>query len=84
MADGGEVHRDVVVHVLERHRVGVEISCINGSAEATLARNGVVVVYVLPDMVGRRMLHTLKRKFDIPIHHFYRPEMIGDISEHVN
>lgn len=30
------------------------------------------------------MLHTLKRKFDIPIHHFYRPEMIGDISGHVN
>ena len=30
------------------------------------------------------MLHTLKRKFNIPIHHFYHPEMIGDSSRYVN
>ena len=84
MADSGEVLRDTVVHVLERHGVGVEISHLNGRAEAIPARNGVVVAYVLPGRVGRRMLHTLKRKFDIPIHHFYHPEMIGDISARIN
>ena len=40
-----------------------------------MIKGGTVLAEVLPEWLSRKTLHYLARKFDIPIHHFYNPEM---------
>jgi hypothetical protein len=68
------VHRDVVLTVLRAH--GVESypseAC---DGQTVFTKNGVYEAYSFPEQVSRRMLERMKRKFDIPIHHFFNPQM---------
>ena len=41
-----------------------------GNPEATLN------VFALPDNINRRMLQYLSRKYGVPIHYFYNPDMV--------
>lgn len=77
MGSGGEVSRETVLEVLVAHGVGVSRKGQNGNAQSfTFAKDGTVLSVVLYEDVGRRVLQSLKRRLDIPIHHFYHPEMV--------
>ena len=41
-----------------------------------LDKGEIHIALELPDSLNRRAIHALHRTFDIPIHYFYRPEMI--------
>lgn len=76
MPSDGEVPLRIVELVLQAHGVSVSRGRLDGlESTTTMARDDIVVATVLPDPVSRRMLHFLKRKFNIPIHHFYHPLM---------
>lgn len=76
MADAGEVGRETVLGVLHAHGVGMSRQEVSRDAQSfTLAKDGVILEVVLYKGVGRRTLHLLQRRLDIPIHHFYHPEM---------
>jgi hypothetical protein len=73
----GEVDRSTVLTVLPHYKV--EVSQDPGTPDCFLLIKGELVAsYSLPAMVGRRLLQYFKRTFDIPIHHFYHPEMLDD------
>lgn len=38
-----------------------------------LTKGNVTEARKITEFVGRRTLHYLQRKFDVPIHHFYHP-----------
>jgi hypothetical protein len=80
----GEVDRATVLHVLRFYKVEitdpdpVEATC------TLLIRESIVWSKPIPIKCGRRLIQDLKRTFDIPVHHFYRPEMMTGQSERVN
>ena len=74
MADSGSVPLSIIEGVLSAHGVGISSEQVDGRQTTILQKRDVVFSVVLMDPVGRRMLHQLKRKLDIPIHHFYHPE----------
>jgi len=75
VASSGEVPLSQVEIVLRAHGVALSRNGSGESATTTMAKDAVVVAMVLPEFVGRRVLHQLQRKFNIPIHHFYHPLM---------
>lgn len=68
----GVVGLSEVVEVLRRHGVAVYPQ-EPGSSELVLKKGDLMEVHEFPPSVNRRILHYLKRKFDIPIHHFFHP-----------
>lgn len=71
----GEVDRGTVLTVLRHYKV--EVSQDTEDQDCfLLIRGDIVSSKCLPAMVGRRMLQYFKRTFDVPIHHFYHPEML--------
>ena len=75
MANSGEVPLRDVEFAVQAHGVAISRNGSDGSQTTTMVKDGVVVATVLPQMVGRRVLHLLQRKLKIPIHHFYHPIM---------
>lgn len=67
MHSSGEVAIDDVVLVLNAHRVDISSEAIDSKEITTLVKGDVVVALHLPAWVGRRILHLLKRKLNIPI-----------------
>ena len=66
----------IVETVLESHSVDLRLKHSIDNAQITvMIKDGTVLAEVLPERVSRRTLHYLSRKFNIPIHHFYNPEM---------
>lgn len=61
------------IMVLKKHQVAVSEPDSDG--EVTIIGNGVVQVQHLPELVPRRMVHYLSRKFGINIERFYHPEI---------
>lgn len=77
---GGEqadasVKLTVVLTVLAAHGVEISIDAGSPAKSTVLIKGEIVEAYTFPAAVHRRMLHRLVRRFDIPIHHFYRPEL---------
>ena len=71
------------MQVLRFH--GVEISPDPENAGASLlVRKTIVKSIPIADWNGRRTVQFLKRTFDIPVHHFYNPEMMTDPSGRPN
>lgn len=68
----GIVDRSVVIDVLRRHGVAV-YDQEPGSAKVVLKKGDLMETHEFDESVDRRTLHYLKRKFDIPIHHFFHP-----------
>jgi hypothetical protein len=54
---------------------GVDVS-VTGNPEMTvLTKGNVLKAYQFPDRINRPMVHALHRLFEIPIHHFYNPDL---------
>ena len=69
----GAVARASVLEVFRRHHVDVAEG--EDGESVILAGNGAVEAHVLMAYIPRRQLHRFARVFDIPIEHFYHPEM---------
>jgi hypothetical protein len=72
----GEVDRETIFVVLRFHKVEISPDPKNLGA-MLLVRGDIVESKMIPEAVGRRLVQYLKRRFDIPVHHFYRPEMMA-------
>jgi len=73
-----------VLLVLEAKKVAA--SCLDQARNIyLLAGNGILEARILPDRVPKMELQYLQRKFDIPIHLFWHPEMLSiKPGEHPN
>lgn len=71
----GEVDKETILVVLRFHNVDISPDPENEGA-MLLVRGDIVDSIMIPEWVGRRLVQYLKRTFDIPVHHFYRPEMM--------
>lgn len=59
-------------NVLQAARAnGIEV--VSAGGVLTFTVDGAPLVYELPDVVHRQMLHNLSRRLGIPIHQFYQP-----------
>jgi hypothetical protein len=54
------------------------VSLQEGATDGTmvLAKDNVLETRVIPDEVGKKLLHYFERQFKVPIHHFYNPLMV--------
>jgi len=82
-SESGAVDRDAVIKVLRFHRVEISPDSEN-EGSMLLVRSDIIKSVPIPPWCSRRFVHYLQRTFNIPIHHFYHPEMMGDASGHVN
>lgn len=84
MADDGSIPTKTAVDVLRAHGIGVCIrQATDDSDEQTLMVKDLVVdAQTFPLAVNRRMVHRIARKFDIPIHYFYHPELTPQTLQH--
>lgn len=75
-AKGGVVSREDVLKVLAAHGVDC-YPCAADASLTTVAKDDVLEAYALPAMLGRSLIGTLARKFNIPAHHFFHPEALA-------
>jgi hypothetical protein len=82
MSEGedGSVARDVVVLVLQKYGVSLK----SESGLVTLFRDGIPEAYRFPEHIPRKMLHRLHVRFNVPIEHFYHPEMCSEGGTRIN
>ena len=74
--DSGEVDRETVINVLRHHKVDVSPDPLVPS-NTLMVRGNVAISLPLDDWVKRKTTDLLKRRFNIPVHHFFRPEMMA-------
>ena len=74
MNGDGEVAHDIVCGVLGAHNVTISRQDYGEFEKYRLVKDGVVMAINIDDFFSRSMIQCLKRKFDIPIDHFYHPE----------
>lgn len=67
---GSSVKKSIVLRVLRNNGVSVT----EEADGVILSKGEISEVEYFPALLNRRMLHTLSRKFGVPIHHFYHPE----------
>lgn len=77
--DSGDVDRETVLAVLRFHKVEVFPDPLEKGYVLMIRDNRVLSLPIDP-WVSRKVTDSLKRTFSIPIHHFFRPEMMGDSS----
>ena len=75
MSQDGEVSRNIVIDILKT--CGVSVS-EQPKDSYVLELGDVLEVINLPQEVCRRRLHELQRKFRVPIHFFYNPQMASE------
>jgi hypothetical protein len=85
--DTGEVDRETVFNVLRHYKVDVSPDPLE--PENTLMVRGTVAISLpLDPWIKRKTTDLLKRKFGIPVHHFFRPEMMAfetlDVTDKTN
>jgi hypothetical protein len=80
MNDTGKVCKKTVLEVLQAHGVGV--SKQEGATDGTmvLAKGEILETRVIPDEVGKKLLHYFERRFKVPLHHFYNPLMAPEVE----
>jgi len=83
----GEVDRETVFNVLRHHKVDLSPDPMQ-LGNTLMVRGDVAISMPFDDWVKRKTTDLLKRKFGIPIHHFFRPEMMAfetlEIPEKLN
>jgi hypothetical protein len=72
----GEVDRETVLNVMRHHKVDVSPDPLE-PGNILMVRGTVAISLPFDDWVKRKTTDLLKRKFGIPIHHFFRPEMMA-------
>lgn len=80
MAEGVPVQ--TVIDVLRAHDIEVFSRSVEGNPdslteETVIVKDGIPEVHCFGPVVKRRMLNTLARKYDVPVHHFWNPERIA-------
>ena len=75
MPDDGGVSLVDVVATLRAHGVDIAAQSLNGDVHTTMMKGQIVEVQAFPHNVNRHMVNRLARKFNIPVHHFYHPEV---------
>ena len=75
MPDDGGVSLVDVVATLRAHGVDIASQSLNGDVRTAMMKGQIVEVQVFPHTVNRHMVNRLARKFDVPVHHFYHPEV---------
>jgi hypothetical protein len=74
--DSGEVDRETVLNVLRHHSVDVSPDPLQ-SGNTLMVKGKVTLSLPLDEWVKRKTTDLLKRRFSIPIHHFFKPEMMA-------
>jgi hypothetical protein len=72
----GAVDRHTVIRVLKASGVVISNQKNGPAGMLVLAKNGYFESRRIPEVVHKRMLNVFKRKFDIPIEHFFNPHLI--------
>jgi len=78
LGETGEVLRETVVSVLSSQGVTVTPKLADEKRRTVtyiLQKNDCLEEQTFGTLVGRRMLHYLDRKFKVPIHLFFHPEL---------
>jgi hypothetical protein len=75
VSEGGEVDRETVIAVLRANQVDVHGQEDGPAGMLVIAKGELIEARQLPKSVSRKMVHYLSRKFSVPIHLFYNPEM---------
>ena len=70
-AVAGTVKKSAVLRVLRNNGVSVT----DDGDKTILSKGEICEVYYFPPSLNRRMLHTLARKYVIPVHYFYHPDL---------
>lgn len=79
MADDGKVSRVDVIRVLRsKDRLFV---AAEGDGPVVVSCDESSRTYPFPDRISRKTLHRLSLAYDIPIHLFFNPELIGMIKQ---
>jgi hypothetical protein len=80
VSEGGEVDRDIVIAVLRANGVDVHRQDQGPADMLVIAKSGLIEAQQMPKVLSRKMVHYFSRKYGIPIHHFYNPEMGAQIK----
>jgi hypothetical protein len=80
VSESGEIDRDIVIGVLRANGVDVRGQDHGPANMLVIAKGELVEAQQLPKAVSRKMVHYFSRKYGIPIHHFYNPEMGSPID----
>lgn len=72
----GIVSRDTVISVLEKALYNSDTSIIHNENKVTLILKGIPEVFIIPEVVGRRMIGRIANRYSVRIEYFYHPEMI--------
>jgi len=65
----GTVGREYVLRILQEN--GVSVAPNSESGELVLTKDNIIDSRKLPEIVGRRLVHYLSRRFKVHIHLFY-------------
>jgi len=79
VGETGEVLREIVIGVLSSQGVTVTPKLADETRKTStyiLQKGDYIEEQAFGPLVGRRMLHYLYRKFSVPIHLFFHPELI--------
>ncbi len=68
------VKREIVLDVLRAHHVEIAPS-ENDPGVSKLFKDGIAEGQHLPTMIPKKLLQRFSYKFNIPIHHFFHPEL---------
>jgi hypothetical protein len=74
--DTGEVDRETVFNVLRHHKVDMSPDPLQ-SGNMLMVKGSVAISLPFDAWVKRKTTDLLKRKFNIPVHHFFKPEMMA-------
>lgn len=74
--DTGDVDRETVLNVLRHHKVDVSPDPLR-SGNTLMVKGTIALSLPFDPWIKRKTTDLLKRKFSIPIHHFFRPEMMA-------
>jgi len=74
--DSGEVDRETVLNVLRHHNVDLSPDPLQ-PGNTLMVKGKVTLSLPLDEWVKRKTTDLLKRRFSIPIHHFFKPEMMA-------
>lgn len=73
--DTGEVDKETVFMVLRYHKVDLSDDPLE-KGNTLMVKGDTTLSLPFDDWVKRKTTDLLKRRFGVPIHHFFRPEMI--------
>jgi hypothetical protein len=74
--DTGEVDRETVFKVLRHHHVDLSPDPLE-PGNTLMVKGNSTLSLPFDEWVKRKTTDLLKRRFGVPIHHFFRPEMMG-------